>query len=94
MAKFSKINVPVLAICAIPVEVSPYHLNLTDPDLRVAAEAHYEHRNAAKEKQLKSFEEGIPQSRVVRIANANHSLFITNEAVVLREMRDFLSELK
>ena len=94
MAKFSEINVPVLALCAIPVQVAPYHLNLTDPDLRLAAEAHYAPRNAAKEKQLKSFEEGIPHSRVVRIANAHHSLFITNEAEVLGEMHDFLLKLK
>ena len=93
-AKFSDINVPVLALCAMPHSTPRYMLNLADASVRAAAEAHFKQYDAALERQLKSFEEGIPHSRVVRIANADHQIFTTNEAEVLREMRAFLSTLK
>jgi pimeloyl-ACP methyl ester carboxylesterase len=85
-AKFNEIDIPVLALCAMPQRIRT----------AMAAENHaaVEAYNAAKEKQLKSFKEGIRHSRVVRIANADHYIFITNEAEVLREMRAFLSTLK
>jgi pimeloyl-ACP methyl ester carboxylesterase len=85
-AKFSDIDVPVLALCAMPQDIR----TTMAADSRAAVEAY----NVAKEKQLKSFEEGIPRARVVRIANADHYIFITKEAEVLREMRAFLSKLK
>jgi pimeloyl-ACP methyl ester carboxylesterase len=94
IAKFSEINVPVLALCAMPQATRRYLLNSTSADVRAAEEEYDARFNAAKEKQLKSFEEGIPQSRVVRIANADHYIYITNEAEVLRETRIFLSTLK
>jgi pimeloyl-ACP methyl ester carboxylesterase len=93
-AKFSKIDVPVLALCAMPQVTRRYLLDSPTPDVRVATRAYDTLFNVAKEKQLKSFEEGIPHARVVRIANADHYIFITNEAEVLREMRAFLSKLK
>lgn len=93
-AKFSEINVPVLAVCAMPQVTHGYLHNSSDPKLRAAADAYDAHYNAAKEKQLKAFEQGIPHARVVRIPNADHYIYITNEAEVLREMRAFLSTLK
>jgi pimeloyl-ACP methyl ester carboxylesterase len=93
-ARFTEINVPVLALCAMPEVTRRYLLDSPNPDVRAATQAYDAHYNAAKEKQLKSFEEGIPRARVVRIANADHYIFVTNEAEVLREMRAFLSKLK
>jgi hypothetical protein len=93
-AKFSKIDVPVLALCAMPQVTPRYLLDSPNPDVRAATQAYDAHYRAAKEKQLKSFEEGISHSSVVRIANADHYIFITNEAEVLRRMRAFLSTLK
>jgi hypothetical protein len=88
--KFSEIDVPVLALCAMPQRLArPYLLNTTATNVR-AVEAY----NVAKERQLKAFEEGIRHSHVVRIANADHYIYITNETEVLREMRAFLSTLK
>ncbi len=37
-----------------------------------------------------TFEAGVPSARVIRLQNANHFVFISNEADVLREMRAFL----
>jgi len=36
----------------------------------------------------------VPGARVVRLPNANHYVFISNEADVLREMRAFLATVK
>ena len=46
------------------------------------------------EAQAKAFESGLPTSRVVRIPHANHYVFLSNEADVLREMDLFVAGLK
>jgi non-heme chloroperoxidase len=40
------------------------------------------------------FERGVPSARVVRLQNAEHFVFQSNEADVLREMNAFLATLK
>ena len=42
----------------------------------------------------KAFETGLPTAHVVRIPRANHYVFLSNEADVLREMDAFLGGLK
>jgi non-heme chloroperoxidase len=49
---------------------------------------------AILERQAKAIEEGLPSARVVRLPGANHYVFLSNEADVLREMRTFLSRLQ
>jgi non-heme chloroperoxidase len=49
---------------------------------------------AFKERQAKSLEDGLASARVVRLPGANHDMFLSNEADVLREMRAFLSRLR
>jgi non-heme chloroperoxidase len=46
------------------------------------------------ENQVKAFETQVPQARIVRIANADHYVFQTNESDVVREMKAFISGLK
>ena len=46
------------------------------------------------EKQSTAFENGVPSAHVVRIANASHYVFLSNEADVLTEMRAFLANLQ
>jgi len=46
------------------------------------------------ERQTKSIEDGVPSARVVRLPDAHHYLFLSNEAEVLREMRAFLGRLR
>jgi len=40
-----------------------------------------------------AFEKGIPSARVVRLSNANHRVFESNEADVLREIHSFIESL-
>jgi hypothetical protein len=94
ISKFSEIHVPVLALCAIPQVTRAYLRNAKAANVRAATEVFDRQLHRVMEKQLKAFEGGIKHSRVVRIANADHYIYITNEAEVLREMRAFLSTLK
>jgi pimeloyl-ACP methyl ester carboxylesterase len=83
--KYTKIPVPILAIYALP----------HDPGAVPAAlRAQTEANDVKAEVQAKAFETGVPTARVVRIPHANHYVFLSNEADVLREMETFLASLK
>jgi len=86
--KYMDIRDPILAIFAVPHDLGPAFKD--DPAARAAAEANDTARAGA---QAKAFESGLPSARVVRLPNANHYVFQSNEADVLREMNAFLSSL-
>jgi hypothetical protein len=86
--KYTDIRDPILAIFAVPHDLGPAFKD--DPAARAAAEANDTARAGA---QAKAFESGLPSARVVRLPNANHYVFQSNEADVLREMSAFLSSL-
>jgi pimeloyl-ACP methyl ester carboxylesterase len=50
--------------------------------------------SAFTDRQAKAVEDGLPGARVVRLPDANHYVFLSNEADVLREMRAFLSRAR
>jgi len=86
--KYTNIPVPILAIFAIPHELK---LGIgKDPSERAALDASDE---ATSGGQAKAFESGIPSARVIRLPHANHYVFKSNEAEVLREMNAFLRTL-
>jgi pimeloyl-ACP methyl ester carboxylesterase len=85
--KYTEINVPILAIYALPHDMSGA---FKDPAARKIAEARDIESTGA---QANAFEKGLPSARVVRLANADHSVFQSNEADVLREMRAFIDGL-
>jgi pimeloyl-ACP methyl ester carboxylesterase len=87
MQKYTEIRVPALAIYAVPhAPAQPFN----DDAARAAAEARDEATTGA---QAKAFETGVPFARVVRLPHANHYVFFSNEADVLREMNAFLGSL-
>ena len=86
--KYTDINVPSLVIYALPHSQGPAAGN--DPAARAAIEARDVAITGA---QAKAFESGVPTARVVRLPNANHYVFRSNEADVLREMNAFLGSL-
>ena len=87
MQKYTDIRVPALAIYALPHATGqPYK----DDAARAAAEARDEASTGA---QAKAFESGVPSARVVRLPHANHYVFFSNEADVLREMNAFVGSL-
>jgi alpha-beta hydrolase superfamily lysophospholipase len=84
--KYTKITVPCLAIFAVPHdEAVP-----TDPAHHAAAAAFELERSTDMSN---AFAAGIPSAKVIRLPNANHYVFRSNEAEVLRAMNDFLDKL-
>ena len=81
--------VPTLAIYAVPHDFGPMLAN--DPSGRAAFEAQDE---VSTGNQASAFEKGVPSARVVRLPHANHYVFRSNAADVLREMNAFLAGLK
>jgi non-heme chloroperoxidase len=84
--KYTNIRVPVLAVFAFPADPGPF----VDSATRAAVEA------TALETigmEVNAFEKDLPSARVVRLAHANHYVFLSNEADVLREMHTFISGL-
>jgi pimeloyl-ACP methyl ester carboxylesterase len=83
--KYTRIPVPILAIYALP----------HDPGAAAPAamRAQTEANDVKGEAQAKAFEAGLPTARVIRIPRANHYVFLSNEADVLREMETFIASL-
>lgn len=52
-----------------------------------------ENDRAITSAQADAFQTGVPFARVVRIPNADHFVFRSNEADVIREMNAFLAGL-
>lgn len=88
LQKYTNIPVPVLAIYALPHDVGQVAGN--DSAARAAIEARDEVTTGA---QAKAFERGVPSARVVRLPHADHFVFLSNEADVLREMNAFIATL-
>jgi non-heme chloroperoxidase len=88
MQKYTKIPVPILAVFAVPHDLGPLRGN--DFAARAAIQAR---DTVTTEAQAKAFESGLPSARVVRLPHADHNVFLSNEAEVLREMNAFLASL-
>jgi pimeloyl-ACP methyl ester carboxylesterase len=85
--KYTKVPVPILAIYALPHDLG----RQATPEARAAQAAIEELITGA---QITAFEHGLPSARVVRIPNADHYVFQSNEGDVLREMNAFIAGLK
>ena len=87
MQKHTDIRVPSLAIFAMPSDLRISENN----DQVTRAKIEY---SKIVDAIATAFETGNPSARVVRLPNANHVVFQSNEADVLREMKAFLSNLR
>jgi len=82
------IRLPILAVMGYPQNKGPnFHLD-TPKNIAAAAAA-----DANQARQIDAFERDQPTARVIRIANANHYIFISNGNQVLAEMNKFLNTL-
>jgi len=86
--KYTEIHAPVLAIFADPHNFGQLYAD--DPNARKALVMDDFARTSA---QADAFQAGVPGSHVVRLPNASHMIFVSNEADVLREMNAFLAKL-
>ena len=87
--KYTNIPVPILAIFAVPHDLGS--TAAATPEARAAQEAADEAITGA---QAGAFERALPSVRVVRIPHADHFVFRSNEADVLREMTAFIAGLR
>jgi non-heme chloroperoxidase len=94
MKKYANIPVPALVIFAIPHAQAKWVDESTDPRVRQAAKAFSAAELALTTRQAKAFEDGVPTAHVVRLRGADHHVYLSNEADVLREMKSFLSTLQ
>jgi non-heme chloroperoxidase len=86
--EYTEIKCPVLAIFAVPHNLSARFKD--NPSVRAALQADDLPQMTAISK---SFEVGVPSAHVVRLPNADHFVFRSNEEDVLREMTAFLGSL-
>ena len=85
--KYTEIHVPVIAIFADPHDYGVYK---NDPAKLAALTQEDRIQTSA---QADAFQAGIPSARVIRIPNASHMIFESNQAEVIAAMNAFLDTL-
>jgi pimeloyl-ACP methyl ester carboxylesterase len=92
---YSHIRVPILMFTwfPLPVEQQLQQYPPKDAQERVAIEAVYAADASWTNRRIQSVQSAGVGARVVKLPGANHYLFISNEAEVLREMRTFVRNL-
>jgi len=88
--KYTEIKAPCLAIFAVPHNPNSGAILPTDAAHHAAAVAADLERTTNL---ANAFEAGVPSAKVIRLPNADHYVFNSNEADVLRAMNDFLDKL-
>ena len=83
MRKYPGVDAPALAIFASPHACTGLCIS-----------PQYKAQEASVAAQADAFEAGVPSARVVRIADANHYVFLSNEADVMRDMNAFMDGLR
>jgi pimeloyl-ACP methyl ester carboxylesterase len=94
---YARILSPALAIYATPRsahDLAPVWVKNETPAMLEALNEEYTLFLAASRERIAAFQNGVAHSRVVELPGANHYLFLSNEADVLRELREFLGGLK
>jgi non-heme chloroperoxidase len=92
---YSKIRAPVLSFYAtFRAADDPLRKAMpTDPELRAAVEAFEAITMVYIKRYEKSLLTAVPSARIVELPGANHYVFLSNEADVLREITSFISHL-
>ncbi len=87
------IPVPALVIFANPHSLSPWLNNNQDASARAAVKDYSSKFEAYTRKQENAIREAVRAARVITLPAANHAVFLSNEADVIREMRAFFTGL-
>jgi non-heme chloroperoxidase len=92
-AKYTNIPAPALIIFANPHSQGPWVERNTDASVRASAKAYSAALATLTARQEQAVKDAVPTAHVVELPNANHMVFLSNEADVLREIRDFVAHL-
>jgi pimeloyl-ACP methyl ester carboxylesterase len=88
--KYTELKTPCLAVFAVPHDPNSNAIPFTDPAHHAAAVAADLERMTNLSN---AFATGVPSAQVVRLPNADHYVFRSNEAEVLHAMNEFLDKL-
>jgi non-heme chloroperoxidase len=88
--KYTQIRARCLAIIAVPHDPNSAAIMSTDPAHHAAAVAADARRTADLSN---TFAAGVPSATVVRLHNASHSVWESNEAEVFKAINDFIDML-
>lgn len=91
--KFTAIPAPALVIFANPHSQGIWVDDNHDPSVQAAAKTYSTALEALTEKQEKSVENGVPTAHVITLPGANHYVFLSNEAEVLKNIDAFVDSL-
>ena len=91
--KYAAIPAPALVIFANPHSQGIWVDENTDPSVQTAAKAYSAALEALTERQETSVENGVPMAHVITLPGANHYVFLSNEAEVLKDIDAFLVSL-
>jgi alpha-beta hydrolase superfamily lysophospholipase len=91
--KYTAIPVPALVIFANPHSQGIWVDENTDPAVHTAAKSYSTALEALTERQEKSVKNGVPTAHVITLPGANHYVFLSNEAEVLKDIDAFLVSL-
>jgi pimeloyl-ACP methyl ester carboxylesterase len=92
--KYTAIPVPALVIFANPHSQGIWVDKNADPSVQSAARAYSTALEALTQRQEESVEDGVRTAHVITLRGANHYVFLSNEADVLREMHAFIASLR
>jgi non-heme chloroperoxidase len=91
--KYTSIPVPALLIFSNPHSQGAWVESSTDASVRAGADAYSAALAALTDRQEKAVKDAVPAAHVVTLPGANHFVFLSNPADVLREIRGFLAGL-
>jgi pimeloyl-ACP methyl ester carboxylesterase len=89
--KYNKIPAKALIIFANPHGLGKWVNENKDPAVISAARVYSSALGALVDRQQKAVQDGVPAAHVVVLPGANHYVFLSNQAEVLREMRVFIT---
>jgi len=92
--KYTAIPAPALIIFANPHSQGIWVDENADPSVQAAAKAYSTALESLTERQKKSVENGVPTAHVITLPGANHYVFLSNEAEVLKDINVFIASLR
>ncbi len=92
--KYTAIPLPALVIFANPHSQGIWVDENTDSSVQTAARTYSTALEALTRRQEKSVENGVPAAHVITLQGANHYVFLSNEAEVLKDIHAFVASLR
>ena len=92
--KYTAIPLPALVIFANPHSQGIWVDENTDSSVQAAARTYSTALEALTRRQEKSVENGVPAAHVITLQGANHYVFLSNEAEVLKDIHAFVASLR